>query len=688
MNRVLLALAAIVVGLTTAFDAAADEGMWTFDAFPAARVQKTYGVTIDQPWLDRVQAASVRIPGCSASVVSKDGLIATNNHCVVSCLVALSTGADSPLRDGVRTSARTEERVCPGMYGEILLSITDVTARINLATAGRTGRDYGLARDAATRAMELQACKGVADGRCQVISLYRGGRYALYRYRRYTDVRMVFAPEFAMAFFGGDPDNFNFPRYDIDAAFLRLYHDGKPARTPAHLTWKAVAPADGEATFIPGNPGTTERLLTMSQLETARDLAVPSGLMQRSELRGRLIEFGRRGPEAQRIVADAIFSTENAVKVTYGRQLALANPAFMADRRRAEAELRRRVAADPALVATIGDPWTDIAAVQPAYVRDYQAWRQLEADAGRSSRLFDWARQLVRAAQERALPSAERLPEYADDRLAILQCRLAGATRVEPELEQLYLEFWLLKTREALGAEPALVDAVLGRESPQALAGRLVAGTTLGDPAVRKALWDGGLEAVRASEDPMIRYVLRMDAAARVARKTWEAEVVAPTDEAAERIARARFALDGDTIYPDATFSLRLSYGRVAGWSWQGRQVAAFTTFGGLFERATDAEPYALSPRWTAARESLSPGTVFNFTTTNDIIGGNSGSPVLNARGEVIGLVFDGNIHSIAGAYGYDGELNRSVVVSSAAVTEALLKVYGREALVKELLAK
>lgn len=686
MNRVLSALCAAAVVLGAASAAVADEGMWTFDAFPAARVAAAYGVTIDRPWLDRVQAASVRIPGCSASVVSKDGLMATNDHCVVSCLVALSSDVDNPLRDGFQTTARAGERTCPGMYGEILVSITDVTVRINAATAGLSGRDYVLARTAAIGDAEGRACRGFAGGRCQVISLYRGGRYALYRYRRYGDVRLVFAPKFATAFFGGDPDNFNFPRYDMDAAFLRLYDGGKPVKTPAFLRWASAPPRDGEATFIAGNPGTTERLLTMSQLETARDLAVPGGLLQRSELRGRLIEFGRRGGRAREIVADAVFSTENAFKVLYGRQLALSDSGFMEARRRAESDLRRRVAADPDLSATIGDPWSEIQAVQPAYRRNYQPYQQLEVDAGRGSRLFDWARQLVRSAEERALPSADRLPEYADDRLAALQRRLTGATRVEPDLEQLYLEFWLLKAREHLGAEPGLLDAVLGRESPQGLADRLVSGTKLADPAVRKALWDGGLEAIKASDDPMILYVLRMDGAARAARRTWEAEVVAPTDQATGRIARARFALDGEGAYPDATFSLRLSYGRVAGWSWQGRQIAPTTTFGGLFDRATDAEPYALTPEWAAARATLTPGTVFNFTTTNDIIGGNSGSPVLNARGEVIGLVFDGNIHSIAGAYGYDGTVNRAVAVSSVAITEALLKVYGREALVSELL--
>ncbi|MFZ5669204.1 MAG: S46 family peptidase [Pseudomonadota bacterium] len=688
MKRAFPSVAAAVAALALGATAHADEGMWTFDGFPTARVKAAYGVDIDRAWLDRVQAAAVRIPGCSASLVSKDGLVLTNNHCVTDCLVELSEGGADHLKSGFLTAAREEERACAGMSAEILVSTLDVTARIKAATAGKTGGDYAAARAAAAAAAEGETCGGAPNMRCQTIALYRGGRFVVYRYRRYTDVRLVFAPEFAAFFFGGDPDNFNFPRYALDSAFLRLYEGGKPVRTPAFLKWNPAPPRAGEATFVAGNPGSTERLLTVSQLETYRDLTIPVGQLQRSELRGRYIEFGRRGEDAKRIVADPLFGLENGFKVYYGRQGALTDPAFMESKRRAEAELRARVAADPALAAEIGDPWGEIAAAQQAYARYFLTWRQLETGAGGGARLFDWARLLVRAAEERSRPAAERLPEYADSRLPLLERRLVAAAKVEPELEQLQLEHWLLKTREYLGTDAAILDVVLGDESPEGLAERLVKGSRLADPAVRKALWDGGLDAVRASEDPMIRYALRLDAAARAVRKAWEGEVGGPTDRAAERIARARFAIYGESVYPDATFTLRLSYGQVAGWTWRGRTVEPFTTFGGLYARATGADPYALSPTWLAAKDRLNPDTVFNFVTTNDIIGGNSGSPVINARGEVIGAAFDGNIHSLGGAYGYDGDVNRTVVVSTAAITEALGKVYGREALVKELLGK
>ena len=687
MNRVsLVGVVAGVSALALATAARADEGMWTYEGFPAARVKEAYGVTIDAPWLARMQAASVRIPGCSASFVSANGLVLTNNHCVTDCLVELSSADKDHLKDGFLTAAREEERQCPGMTAEVLVASTDVTDQVRAAVAGKSGAQFTAARDSAIGSIETGACKGAAGFRCQVTSLYRGGRYTLYRYQRYTDVRMVFAPEFATFFFGGDPANFNFPRYAMDAAFLRVYVDGKPARTPTFLRWNPSAPKAGEPTFVSGNPGTTERLLTVSQLETYRDLTIPVGQLQRSELRGRLIEYGRRDAAASRLVADPIFGLENGFKVYFGRQFALNDRAFMDVKRAQEADLRARVAADPKLAADIGDPWGEIATAQKAYAANYLRYRQLESEAGRSSLLFGWARTLVRGAAERQKPSAERLPEFADNRLPIVQRSLATARAVEAPLEQLYLEHWLLKSREYLAAWPSDQAALLGRESPEGLSARLVAGSKLADPAVRKALWEGGMEAIRASDDPMIQYVLAMDDEARAVRSTWESEVSGPTERAAERIARARFAVYGDSVYPDATFTLRLSYGAVAGWTWRGTEVTPFTTIGGAFEHATGEAPYVQAPSWIAAKDRLNKDTVFDFTTTNDIIGGNSGSPVVNARGEVIGAAFDGNIHSLGGAYGYDGSINRTVVVSTAAITEALKVVYARDALVKELM--
>jgi hypothetical protein len=680
------AAAALAALFATA--AVADEGMWTFDNFPAAKVQSAYGVKVDQRWLDKVQAAAVRLPGCSASLVSKGGLVLTNNHCVVDCTKALSKAGQDYVKDGYLTDGKTDEGMCPGMTAEVLVSIIDVTDQIKAAGEGKTGAAYVQAREAAQALAEKTVCGDVPARRCQTISFYRGGQYKVYMYHRYTDLRLVFAPEFNIAFFGGDPDNFNFPRFDLDSAFLRVYEGGKPAVTPQFLKWNPAAPAEGSATFVAGNPGSTDRLLTVSQLETLRDLGIPIGQLQRSELRGRLIQFGGLGPEQARIANPPLFGLENSFKVYSGRQMVLNDKAFLDAKRAAEAELRAKVAADPALSAQIGDPWADIAQAQKAYAESFMVFRQLESEAGRGSRLYGWARTLVRSAQERAKPDAERMSDYAEVRLPLVAKQLLDPRPVDPEIETLQMDHWLLKTREYLTVDAPAVKAILGKESPDALAARLVSGSKLADPAVRKALWEGGLAAVQASDDPMIQFVLKTDADARAVRTIWESTVSGPTDRAAEKIAQAKFAVYGESVYPDATFSLRLSYGKVAGWSYRGVDVPAFTRIGGLWDRATGQEPFALPQRWIDAKDKLNPDTVFDFVSTNDIIGGNSGSPVINAKGEVIGAAFDGNIHSLGGAYGYDGSVNRTVVVSTAAITEALDKVYGRSALVKELLSK
>jgi hypothetical protein len=677
-----------LVGLA-ATPALADEGMWTYDNFPAARVKQAYGVDVDQRWLDRVRDASVRLTtGCSASLVSPDGLVLTNDHCVIECAQDLSSPQKDYVKDGFLTATRAEERTCPGMQAEILTGITDVTKEIRAASAGKTGGDFVRARDAAMAAAEQAGCGGDKTLRCQVVSLYRGGQFKLYKYRKYADVRLVFAPEYATAFFGGDPDNFNFPRYNLDMGFLRLYEDGKPVKTPQHLTWTARAPKAGEVTFVSGNPGSTDRMLTVAQLESQRDLIIPVGQLQRSELRGRLIQFSEQGPEQKRITTDPLTGLENSYKVFFGRQFALNDRAFMDAKRASEADLRAKVAANPQLAQEIGDPWAEIETAQAASSDHFVRYRQLEQAAGGGSVLFNYARDLVRAAQERAKPSAERLPAYADTRLPLLEKTLLDARPVDPALEQIYLEHWLLKTREYLTVDDPAVKLVLGKESPEGLSTRVVKASKLSDPAERQRLWTGGLAAIQTSDDPMIQLALRLDPAAREIRKAWDTDVSGPTDRAAERIARARFAVYGDEVYPDATFTLRLSYGKVAGWTYRGVEVPAFTTIGGLYERATGAEPFQLAPRWAQAEGKLDKSVVYNFVTTNDIIGGNSGSPVVNAKGEVLGAAFDGNIHSLGGAYGYDGTINRTVVVSTAAATEALTKVYGQTALVKELTAK
>ena len=666
--------------------AVAEEGMWTFDNFPASQVEQTLGVRLDKAWLDHLEGASVRLTsGCSASVVSRDGLALTNEHCVVECAQQLSTAVADYVRGGFLTDARTEERTCPAMQAEILVGVTDVTVPILNAAVGKAGDDYVAAHRGAIAVAEQGACGGDPQMRCQVIAFFNASQYKVYKFRRYDDVRLVFSPEFSAAFFGGYLDNFTFPRFALDGAFLRIYDHGRPARTPDFLSWSTLAPAGGEAVFVSGNPAATDRQLSVNELEDLRDLRMPIDELQRSELRGRLVQFAQESVEHRRIAADAIFAEENAFKVNYGRLRALTDPDFMAARAREETALKARVAADPGLALELGDPWADIASVRKIYAAQYIVWRQLELDAGGDSKLFTYARELVRAAAERARPVEARLPEYDDSRLPLIEKTLFDDQPIEPALEKLYLEFWLSKTQEYLGADSLATLAFLGKESPEGLAARLVDGSRLADPAVRQALWTGGMGAIVASSDPMIVYVLKTDPVSRAARSLWEDEVAGPIERDNEKIGRARSALAGAEAYPDATFSLRLSYGKIEGPAAHNGPGPAFTTIAGLYGRATGAEPFQLPPRWLAARARLDGATVLDFSTTNDITGGNSGSPVVDAKGEILGTVFDGNLASIAGDFAYDGAVDRTVAVSTAAITEALAKVYGRQALVKEL---
>ena len=683
LKSVLAGASALAAALSLSNAACADEGMWTFDNFPAAKVKSAYGVTIDKAWLDHVQRSAVRLAGgCSASVVSPNGLVLTNNHCVVECAQSLSGPGRDYYTAGFGTASLADEKQCPGFQAEILQSISDVTSRVTGAGQGLSGAALVQARTAATAAIEKEGCGDDKTLRCQVVRLYQGGQYKLYRYRKYTDVRLVFSPGVPAAFFGGDPDNFNFPRYDLDSAFVRLYDNGKPLSGAEHLRWNASAPKDGDPVFVAGNPGGTDRQLTVAQLETQRDLTIPVTLVRMAELRGRLIQFGEQNAENKRIAQELLFGLENSYKVYFGRLMALNDKAFFGAKQAQEGDLRAK--AGPQAQAS----WDAIALAEGARRELYLPYSLVESGAGNGSLLYGWAKALVRAAQERAKPSAQRLPGYSDAQLPILEKQLLDPTPAEKPLEQVQLEFWLLKVRELLTADDPSTKLLLGKESPESLSAALVNGSTLGDPAARKALYEGGLAAVQASKDPLIQYVLRTDANARAIRKQWDERVSGPITQPAEQIARARFAAYGDSVYPDATFTLRLSYGKVAGWNERGRPVPSFTVIKGLYERATGQDPFKLDDRWVRAQGRLNPNTVFNISSTNDIIGGNSGSPLINAKGEVIGAAFDGNIHSLGGDYGYDGATNRTVSVSTAAVTEALSKVYGQDNLVRELTGK
>lgn len=677
-------LAASAALLSLSFHSAqalADEGMWTFDAFPTARMQKDYGWAPDAKWLARVQAAAVRLTGgCSASFVSSEGLILTNHHCVVECAQDNSTDQRDLLKDGFVPARREEELKCAGQQAEVVTAISDVTARVKAAIGTSTGEALVKARDAEVARIEKDGCKDGKTTRCEVVTLFGGGQYKLYTYRKYSDVRLAWAPQFQAAFFGGDPDNFNYPRYALDAAFLRAYENGKPVPTPAHLSWNSRGPKAGEATFVVGNPGATQRLFTTDQIAFQREVGLPLTTTILSELRGRLIAAMDKSPQQKREGADELFGIENSLKVYIGRQKALNDPAFLKMLGDAEADLKAKTMGKPG----IGDPWADTAKAVQSYRDIYVPWRFIVPH----SALMDQAMKLVQGAAEREKPNAERLPEFRDSSLELTAKTLLDEAPVYPWMEQLELAWSLSKAREYLGADDADTRLLLGKESPEALAERLVGGTTLADPAVRKALWEGGREAIEASSDPMIVYARKIDDRERELKKLVDERYAGPLAEAGARLADARFMAYGNSVYPDATFTLRINYGKVEGWKERGQDVAPVTTIGGAFDRATGAEPFDLASAFAANEAKIDKSLPFDFVTTNDIIGGNSGSPVIDRDGSVIGAAFDGNIHSIGGNYGYQGEVNRTVVVSTAAIQHALDVIYPAPALVKELVRK
>ncbi len=677
------ALAAVPLLVFASAPAVGEEGMWTFDNFPADRMRAAFGWAPDQAWLDRVMAGTARLPGCSASNVSERGLVLTNHHCVVTCVTALSSSSENFVELGFVAHTRPEERRCPNMSVQVLVGVEDATARIGAATAGAGAGDFARARDAEIARIESGCRQG--SRRCEVVTLYEGGRYAVYNFHRYDDVRLVFAPELGMAAFGGDADNFNFPRYCSDFAFLRLYENGEPARTPNHLSMRFTPLEAGETVLAAGSPGRTSRWRASSELAFERDVDLPWQIASVGAYRERLLAFSARGEDQARIAASMLQSVENALKGLSGRRRALADAEGFARIVAREQDLQARVRRNLANQREVGDAWGEIARAQTAHRALFFEHEYLERRAGEHSLLFAWARDIVRGGDERARADGERLPRYAEVRVRAVERALRANLSVVPEFEEVHLEFWLSSLRQRLGANHATVRRMLGADSPQALAARL-SRSRLADPAYRVELWEGGAEAVAASDDPLVQFVRAWDGDARAVRTRYVERVEAPVARAQERIAQARFRAFGASGYPDATFSPRVTYGRVEGWSERdGRVVEPFTRVSGLYERATGAAPFVLSARWLDARDRLDGDVIFNVVSSNDVIGGSSGSPLLDREGRVVGAVFDGNIHSLGGEYYYDAALNRSITVASTAIAAALEDVYGADALLREL---
>ncbi len=680
----------IVGSLTLATSTFAAEGMWTLDNLPYSDLEKNYQFKPTQEWVQKSMRSAVRLAGgCSGSFVSAEGLVLTNHHCVISCIEDLSSKEQDLVNNGFLAKNRSDEKQCPGMEINRLEKTEDVTARMQKALTGLTGKSFSDAKKAEQSRIEKECVGDSADKRrCDIVELYGGGQYHVYQYSRFQDVRLVFAPEYASGFFGGDPDNFNFPRYNLDMSLLRVYADGKPL---INNDWFPINPKgarENELVMTLGHPGTTQRLLTMTELETQRDLVLPFRLIFASEYRGLLLQYSRQGAEQARIAQTELTMVENGIKARTGMFQSLLSPNVMQKKRDDENAFRSWVSNDTNRTSQFGDPWKTIADTQAAWRDLYLDYVMVELGMGSLSQHITWARTLVRGTEEMQKPDAERLREFAQAALPGVQAGLLAETPLYPEFEQLKLSWSLSKLRERLGVDNPIVKKILGKESPEALAKTIIENSKLEDAALRKQLWEGGAAAVNSSTDPAIKLARLLDEEGRKLRERYDHQIEPVQKAAAEQLAKARFAFKGTAVYPDATFSLRLSHGVIRGWNERGTDIKPFTEIAGLFERATPYVPYKLADSWPAAQKKLSKSARFNQVSTNDIVGGNSGSPLINAKGELVGLIFDGNIKSLGGSYFYDESVNRAVSVHTAAITEALKKVYNADHLVKELKLK
>lgn len=667
----------------------ADEGMWLFNRLPTERLEERYHFAPDQKWAERVMRASVRISaGGSGSIVSPRGLVMTNHHVVSGWVQELSTAERNLVEEGFSARSPDEELHLPGAEVLALQEIVDVTDRMRAVTDGISDpAEAEKARRVEIAAIEKES-KDATGLHSEVVTLYRGGEFHLYRYRRYDDVRLVFVPETKIAFFGGDTDNFEFPRHCLDVAFIRLWENGEPAHPEKWLHFSDRPVEAGDLIFVSGHPGRTQRLNTVAHLRFYRDVAYPDFLrvLYRREIA--LQQYSLGGGEAERVARDDLFSIQNSRKAVRGILAGLLHPPILAEKKAAEARLQAAVAASPDLGASVED-WTRIAAAMSAYEDMYNELMMLENGRAFWSELAGWARTLVRLAEEIEKPDGERLPEYRESALPRLRARLTAEVPVDPELETAKLTDSLTYLAEMLGADHPLVRLILDGKAPGDRAHELVAGTRLASVERRKELLEGGPEAIRApKDDAMLELASTVDPFARSLRERHERLVESVLTETYGHIARASFAATGTSVYPDATFTLRLAYGTVAGWTEAGRDIPAFTRIEGayeLYDRFNGEEPYELPESWLRARDKIDGQTHFNFVSTADIIGGNSGSPVINRDAEVVGLIFDGNIHGLVLDISYTEDKARAVAVDASAIVEALQAIYGMESLVKEL---
>ena len=678
--------------------AVADEGMWLFNAFPGDKVKAKYGFAPSQEWLDHVRLSSARAPNGSSSFVSADGLIFTNHHIAQECIHDLSTGGKDYMKNGFYAATRDQEPKCPGVEFVVLQGIEDVTAKVNAASkAGMSSAELGKAQREVMS--ELEKDCSVNGVRCDVVTLYSGALYHLYKYKKYSDIRLVMAPEFEMAFFGGDPDNFEYPRYDLDISFFRAYENNEPAKTPDYLKWSTTGIKDGDLVFVSGHPGRTSRLLTMDQLEFLRDYQYPL-TMADLDNRVKIIEkYGAVSAENAREAQSDLFSTQNAVKAYNGYNAGLHDKSLMDKKTAEEKSLKAYLNADPKRKQEFGDPWAQISKAVAVQKEIYKPLFYLqggaENDASASMRmggfrgnLPGYARILVRVTAEKEKPNGERLRGYQDSALPSLEQDLFSTAPIYKPLEVAQLAGSLAEMQKVLGADNEAVKAALAGKSPEERAKEVINGTQLQDVAVRKQLYEGGKAAVDASGDPLIVMMRTMDSYSRAVRKRYDDDVDPVLRKNAGDIAKLRFAQGGLSVPPDATFTLRLSYGAIKGYDLNGKHVPWYTTMGGAYDHAAahgSKYPYELPASWIKAKSSIDLKTPFDTVSTPDIIGGNSGSPLINKDAEVVGIIFDGNIESLPWNFMYDDMVGRSVSTDSRAILEALRKIYHADALADEL---
>jgi len=686
-----LALASLLA-LGGAAVAVADEGMWLFDRPPLDHLEATYGFRPDAAWLEHVQKSCVRFStGGSGSIVSASGLVMTNHHVGRDIVEKLSTAERNLLEQGFLARTLEEELPAPDLELVCLWEIEDVTARVTAAGAGKPAAEAEAARRSELAAIEAEA-REASGLHCEMVTLYQGARYHLYKYKRYTDVRLVMAPESAIAAFGGDVDNFEYPRWCLDMTFFRIWEDGQPLQPEHFLSWSPNGCQEGELVLVAGHPGRTERLNTVAHLEYLRDVRHPNTLGRLWRLEVKYSNFAARSAENALASTSDLLGVQNSRKAYTGMLGGLLDPQLMEAKRAYEAGLREAVEAAPEWKAAWGDAWEKVAAAEAVAAELYPRYVAI-GGGGMSlgSSLFGFASTILRLTDEQALPSGERLREFRETNLDSVLMGLYSPAPIYPAWEMYKLESALSYMAEVLGGDDPVVLAALDGRSPAARAAELVGATRLADVDARKALVEGGKAAVDASDDPLIALARVLDPVSRELRQRWDEEVSSVEREAYAEIAAAKFAVEGEDVYPDATFTLRLSFGPVKGYTEAGREVPPFTTVSGLYERMEakgGVEPFDLPRRWLTKREALDATTPFNFVATPDIIGGNSGSPTINTAGEVVGLIFDGNIQSLTGNFAYTDEVARAVSVDSRIIVESLRTVYEADALVAELLGQ